>query len=209
MRLTIKGLATSLAVLAVFFVAQVSYAATVTFSDITATDGDDAVGFDVSATAVSGGDPNTLDLGVDPFSISAATTAIMSDTLRVTVTAPVGYVITGLSYSEAGSWDATSGFAAATVQLLANGDGPSPGGVAGFATTGAWGPIGQDVDLGAGVSEVMVSINNDLFAAGGASISKSAGSLTATVSAIPLPPAVWMMGAAIAALVSVGRRQSA
>ena len=66
----------------------------------------------------------------------------------------------------------------------------------------------------AGKESINLSITNTLFAAafngGTAEIGKDSAVLTVGLAVIPIPPAIWMMGAAMAALVSmtVGRRNS-
>ncbi|MDP6182406.1 MAG: hypothetical protein QF609_01170 [Gammaproteobacteria bacterium] len=192
--------------LAIVFSTTVAHAATVTFSGISATDGNDAAGFDVSATAAVG---NTLNLGVLPFSITSAggLPVTMSDALLLTVTAPAGWKIASLTYAESGTYDASGGFVAATTQMLVNGAGPAPGGTTHFGSFGGWGPLGQMVDLSAGtVTNATVSISNQLFAANVATVSKSSATLVAALVAVPVPPAFWMMGGALVALAAVRRR---
>ncbi|MGR9091919.1 MAG: hypothetical protein ACU85U_15210 [Gammaproteobacteria bacterium] len=60
-------------------------------------------------------------------------------------------------------------------------------------------------------NSIDINVTNSLFAfalAGGAraTIEKTGASLVVGLAAIPIPPAIWMMGAAITALVTVGRR---
>ena len=182
----------------------------VTFSDIANTDGNDASGYDTTATMANLLDGNVLDIGVLPYSISNANAASMVDTLTVTVTAPAGFEITTVRYTESGLYNASNGFAAATIQLLANTaefgqDGAAPGSMAFFNSNGGWGPLNQEIVFDAGVSSADVSIQNTLFV-GNADISKTGASLTVELQAVPLPPAIWMLGSAIFGLIAVRRR---
>ena len=58
-----------------------------------------------------------------------------------------------------------------------------------------------------------MSVSNSLlaflFGVGPATIEKTSATITGGLTAIPLPPAIWLMGAAVAALVSVKRREAA
>ena len=61
--------------------------------------------------------------------------------------------------------------------------------------------------LVASKSSIAVNVNNTLFSAGGGSIEKLSSVIDVEVTAVPLPPAVWMLGAALGGLVTVGRRK--
>lgn len=200
--MTAKG---TLAAAALFCLSVAAQAATVTFSNISATDGNDSAGFSVAGTSAAG---NDLMIDVTPFSISGF--QVMIDTFEVTVTAPTGYWITGLAFKESGEYNATDGAIAASVQMLANGTGPMPGSQFFSASSGGWGPLGQAIDLtGQQLTSVQVSIMNSLFAAN-ASVNKTSAILTATVAPIPLPAAVWMLGTSLASLLVVtGRNRRA
>jgi len=96
------------------------------------------------------------------------------------------------------------------VQLLANNAGPVAGTSVNAGLDGAWGPLGQSIDLtGQNLTSVNVSILNVLWASN-AAINKTEASLTATVAPIPLPAAVWMLGTSLASLLVVtGRNRRA
>ena len=206
-----SGVVKNLVAGALFFTAgTAAQAATVTYSGISSTDNNNLIGFDTSATAANVGDPNTLDIGVLPFTLTTLGAGVaMSDTLLVTVTAPLGFRLLSLSFQESGSYNATNGVIAATTQMLANNAGPPPGGQVFFSSLGNWGPLSEAIDLsGSVVTVANMSISNQLFATGsGASVFKSEAALVAQIAPIPLPPAAWMLGSALVGLVAVGRRK--
>ncbi|MEQ8232413.1 MAG: hypothetical protein RLW61_10510 [Gammaproteobacteria bacterium] len=200
----------TLAAAALFCLSTAAQAMTVTYSDIKATDGTDSLGFSVAGTSVNGGDPNILDVDVTPFTLSSGGASAMSDTLIVTITAASGYYIEAIEFAESGDYDASNGFAAATVQMLAGGAGSEPGGQAYFNSAGSWGPLSQMLDISSlKLTSVTVSVSNQLFV-GNASIEKTSAQLAASVAPIPLPAAVWMLGTSLASLLVVtGRNRRA
>ncbi len=189
-------------------------AATVTFSNFQDGNNDPAL-FDISANVISG---NTLTVGLNNFTAdgSSIVTQAANDTLAFTITAPAGYWITSVSYTEEGDGETTNGIATASGALVADG---IPANfltqVFGPQTSSAWSitptPIAID-----NKTEIAVSINNNLFAialGGGetATISKTFAELEVGLTAIPLPPAILMLGSALVGLGTVGmrRRQTA
>jgi hypothetical protein len=186
-----------------FCLSMAAQAASVTYSAISSTDGDDLSGFSVAGTTASG---DTLNIDVSPFVTNAGA---MTDTITFTVTADPGHYITGLSYAEEGVYMAAAGAAGAVVQLLANNSGPMAGTATYAFGDGNW-TLSQMVDLtGQNLTSVSVSVLNVLWAAG-AAIDKQSASLTATVAPIPLPAAVWMLGTSLASLLVVtGRNRRA
>jgi hypothetical protein len=194
------GLALSLSAVAV-------QAAPVTYTNISATDLDEMAGFNVAGT---------VDGGLGSLSIDVSNSLIngfdvKSDTLVVTVNAAPGEILKTITYSETGGYSAETGFVAATIQLLVNGAGPTPGTfMTGNNSSLSFGNLSKTVDVSAlNLTSAVVSISNQLFATPTASIWKDSAQLSADTQVVPLPPAMWLMGAAMAALVSVGRRQSA
>ncbi|MCB1860474.1 MAG: hypothetical protein KDI47_01920 [Gammaproteobacteria bacterium] len=212
MNTTIKGLLVGV-LLSGWFPGTISVAqaATVSFMDIRTTDGNDATGFDVSASATEQTGDTTLTLGILPFSISAGGgTALMSDTLlmKVVVNEP-GWRITSLTYTESGEFSAQTGFVAATIQMLANQQGPPAGPFYSANMFGSWG-IGQNLAFGTIVTEVDVSLSNQLFAGGVAQIWKTAGKLEVgleAIEAVPVPAAVWLFGSALVGFLAFSRRR--
>ncbi|MBI2799559.1 MAG: hypothetical protein HYX63_04640 [Gammaproteobacteria bacterium] len=191
-------------------------AANVTYSNIADANGVPAL-FDPATTAPDISNVNKLVLGLDNFTVSAANGAFnqVSDTLSFKVTAPSGFKITKLTYTEGGTGVSTGAFAgsSATVSLIANGKPASPG-FAGFLNlSGSWGPVTKVYDFtGAGGESIVdFSVVNTLgafaFTGSTASITKTSASITAEIAAVPLPPAAWMLGSALVGLVTVGRRK--
>lgn len=155
-----------------------------------------------------------IELGLDNFMADGGSLGTSSavDTLFMTLTAPTGFVITSISYSETGAGETQNGVAMASGSIVANGI------PANFLTQvfspntppNAWSITVLPIAIN-NKESIDVNITNSLFAfafAAGqtAQIEKTSASLTVGLSAIPIPPAIWMMGAAITALVTVGRR---
>jgi len=195
------------------------HAATITFSGFD--DNNDAPeGYDPVATAAAADgffDPGLPEVVIDIATVdfaavsTAGTVEVNFDQLSFTATAPDGWFITGVAYSEEITATTTlSGFAAATASIDVNGI-SSPlgtltlsGGSAG-TTTFATPDI---IDVGNATS-VTLSIDNNLFAAGGGEISKSNAQVGFVLAPVPVPPAVWLFGSAVAGLSLVGRRRFA
>ena len=70
-----------------------------------------------------------------------------------------------------------------------------------FLNTSGVVPIGNQ-------TMVAISVDNNLFAANGATLTKSDAQMGVTLAPVPLPPAVWMFGSAVAGLSVIGRRQA-
>lgn len=171
--------------------------------------------FDVSGTSASG---SLITIGLNDFRADGTNALQQSavDTLSMTLTAPTGFVITSISYSESGAGKTESGVAVATGSLVADGIpvnflqqlyAPNTGGAPGDPIIG-WSIDVIDLAI-ANKESIDLNITNSLFAfsfGGAAEIEKTEATLTVGLSAIPIPPAIWMMGAAITALVTVGRR---
>lgn len=192
-----------------------AHAQFVTFSNFIDGNGS-ALYFDPSSNSQVG-NVMTLGLGVGANAFAADGTVTLSavDTLSMTITAPAGYVITGVSYTEAGNGETgTGGFALATGSMVVAGT-PinfltqmfSPGdGASGWSITPA--PV-----VIANQSEITMSITNSIFAFlfdplnGPADIAKTSAVITVSTALIPLPPAVWLFGSAFVGLVSIGARR--
>ncbi len=185
-------------------------AATVTFSNILDGNLDPSL-FDVSATVASG---NTLTIGVNNFQADGGSTATLSalDTLSFQVTAPTGFMIKKVTYTENGSGETTGGVAFATGSITADGT-PKNFLMQLFlpnTSESIW-SIGGSVDI-ADKTSIIVSIVNSLSAVsfGGltdiAQIAKTGASIDVEIAPIPLPPAVWMLGSALVGLATIRRR---
>ncbi len=190
--------------------ASTAQAATVSFTNLADGNGA-ALYFDVGTTSASG---NTLNIGLSNFTANGQSQLSLSalDTLSFLVTAPTGFHITSISYTESGTGATTNGFALATGSLTADGIPKN------FLTqmftpnTGAssW-SISGSIDI-ANKDAIAVSIVNSLFAVAFTSldtafISKTGASISVEIAPVPLPPAVWMLGSALVGLATVGRRK--
>lgn len=187
-------------------------AATVTFSNLA--DGNGAPSFfDIGTTTISG---NQITIGINNFKADGASQVTVSalDTFSFTVTAPTGFKITKITYTESGKGETTNGFAAATGSITADGTPKN------FLTQlfipntseSDWSITGS-VNV-ANKDSIAVSIVNSLFAAAFlptdlAYVEKTGASISVDIAPVPVPPAVWMLGSAIVGLATVGRRKSA
>lgn len=187
-------------------------AATVTFSNLA--DGNGAPSFfDIGTTTISG---NQITIGINNFKADGASQVTVSalDTFSFTVTAPTGFKITKITYTESGKGETTNGVAAATGSITADGTPKN------FLTQlfipntseSDWSITGS-VNV-ANKDSIAVSIVNSLFAAAFlptdlAYVEKTGASISVDIAPVPVPPAVWMLGSAIVGLATVGRRKSA
>jgi len=187
-------------------------AATVTFSNLA--DGNGAPSFfDIGTTTISG---NQITIGINNFKADGASQVTVSalDTFSFTVTAPTGFKITKITYTESGKGETTNGFAAATGSITADGTPKN------FLTQlfipntseSDWSITGS-VNI-ADKDSIAVSIVNSLFAAAFlptdlAYVEKTGASISVDIAPVSVPPAVWMLGSAIVGLATVGRRKSA
>ena len=205
-----KNLLPALLCTAAMAMASTAQAATVSFTNLADGNGA-ALYFDVGTTSASG---NTLNIGLSNFTANGQSQLSLSalDTLSFLVTAPTGFHITSISYTESGTGATTNGFALATGSLTADGIPKN------FLTqmftpnTGAssW-SISGSIDI-ANKDAIAVSIVNSLFAVAFTSldtafISKTGASISVEIAPVPLPPAVWMLGSALVGLATVGRRK--
>lgn len=202
-----------LVLLAGLTVAGQSSAATATFSGFT--DANPGL-FDIATTLPDGGDPNLLNIGLSAFSAGGAIISAL-DTLNLVITAPAGYRITKITYSESGSASAPG----ATDVAVATGSVTSNAVSLGLATVlftpGSFGPwsLGTFFDYsGDVVTAATVSITNSLFASGTlvggtASITKTAASLDVDLALIPIPASVLLFGSALMGLAVIRRDRKA
>jgi hypothetical protein len=200
--------------------AGAAQAAMVSVSDVSVVSSSpDGVGGFSGATAAG----DLVTVGVSSFSAAAPNTGAASgadyvySTIAFKLTAEAGYWITGFTFTEqvAVSVDQSKGFAGAIASgsLVANGQSSSFGENSYFSPTSQTLTIKVIDILVPPASEVTVVITNNLtaFSGGGsASVAKNeAPTLKVTLSEIPLPPTLWMLGSAIAALAVVARRRGA
>ena len=190
-------------------------AAFVTFSDFDDNDGA-ALGYDPIATAAGAtGNSNTLDFVLNDFEAVASVgdAAVYNDQISFTITAAPGEIITSFSFTEdlMTMLDANS-FVGYSLNIDVNGESFDLGSdVRTGGNTGGTETITVSNSLidFADAAVVMVSIDNNLFAANGAEIVKSMSSITVSTQPIPLPPAAWLFGSALAGFTMIGRRKQA
>ncbi len=206
---------------ALFASASVVSAATVTFSGFSSSE--------EGLFELPGTDPitgtnllNFNDYSMLPaFSVTANGLEVVDafDTLSFDIWAPAGYVITKVKYKEGGTASVVGqGLAQAKGSVVFNGKSNSMGLLLLTAPTEE-----MDWTLGAtksyaladNVNKVSMSITNSILAAafGGneeadwSTVSKNLASVEVTLTAVPLPPAAWMLGSALIGLATVGRRK--
>jgi len=209
-----KGFTYTGITLLLLLASSMTSAASVTLSNVMDGNGSPMF-FDPSGITQSGTFDEIITIGLDNFtadSDGSLTSAV--DTLSMTITAPAGFTITSVSYTESGTGKTTLGVASASGSMVADGipvnflsqQFPTHAD-SGWSIT----PTPLLIDSKESIS---LNITNSLFAFAfdptqTARVSKTAASLVVGLTAIPIPPAIWMMGAAIAALVTVGRRRAA
>lgn len=192
----------------------IAHSATVTFSNIVDGNGLPLL-FDPATTAPDAGDGNILNIGLTNFSADGGSIVTSSavDTLSMIITAPAGYVITSVAYTEAGSGETTGGVAFASGSIVADGI-PTNFLTQVFApqSSSGW-SISPTPTLIANKDSIAVSITNSLIAfsftpADVSYIEKSEATLTVSIAAIPVPAAAWLFGSALIALVGIQRRKA-
>jgi hypothetical protein len=182
-------------------------AQSVTFSDISDGDSDNSLGFDVSSTVAV---DNTLNIGIGEFTADGAQGDYSAlDTLSFKVTAPAGWVIDKVTYSEGGTAETTNGVAVATGSITAGGVPKNFATIViGTDSATSWTTSGW-VDV-VDAAEIEVSIVNSLFAStfGGlddvATISKDLASVE--VSLVPVPAAVWLLFSGLICFIGLRRK---
>ena len=130
------------------------------------------------------------------------------------VTAPAGYVITSIDYTEGGNGATQNGIATASGSVVVD-NMPTNFQLAppiGPNDAREWG-ITLDTILVDNKQSVAVSITNSLFSyafdGSQAFIEKNDSTLTVGLTAVPLPAAAWLFGSALIALVGIQRRKAA
>lgn len=187
--------------------ASAANAFTVTFGPATDSDGV-AKFYDPASNTLVGlqGMNLALGTGADAFKSNEALVGIAQDANDFTITCTL-CVITKVTLTETGTGSAPLGsFSAAQGKLTA--DGSSQNTVMALYSGGASGPFSIATSVAVdNKAFIAVNVNNSLFSAGGGSIEKLSSVIDVEVTAIPLPPAAWMLGSALVGLVTVGRRK--
>jgi len=206
-----KGLARIVFGLALVFTMSAAHAVGVTVDDVFSGDGEANFG---TTFTQSGAFDEIIEIDLNAFvatSSSFGDLNIVTDSVRMNLTAPTGYKITSITYTEEGSGNTGNGIAAASGTIFIN---STPNNFAMVLlqqnSNSGWtiGPVLNAVD---GLDSVEVEITNmitaiALDASTTTTIGKSFAEIEVGLTAVPIPPAIWMMGAAITALVTVGRR---
>ncbi len=193
--------------------------ALVDFTDIEAGNRDSSL-FNVDATtAVDLSDGSKLIIGLKDFFAAdgGAAPSAAVDTLTMTINAAPGYLITSVSYTEAGEGWTTNGVASASGFFVAD-DIPinfptqtlNPN--TGTETNPAPWMIPTMITPITNKTSIDISITNSLFAYAfsldnKAQITKTSATLTIGVEPVPLPAAVWLFGSTLIGFVAFGRRR--
>lgn len=211
-----------IAAMALTLFSAAASASTVTYSGVN--DANPVGGFDSATTVPDGSDGNILNIGLDNFSVFSAnnTPANTFDTISFVVEAPTGWVITGIEYTEhltaertytnggavtisTGSWvvdNKTTYFD----QVIGTSD-------LGGSTFEFDMGLSKSWNVSDAITDLEISINNQItavaFGDGEASLTKYPATFTVTLSQVPLPPAVWLLGSAILGLGTIRRRIAA
>jgi hypothetical protein len=204
-----KGLTRWLAIVSLAVAGSFNaHAATVTFSDMASGNGSPVL-FDVDGSIVSG---DELNIGLNAFTAVSAPGAPVAlvDSFTVTITAAPGRYISTLDYQEIYNYSAPNGVTAITLSVIANGNPSLPAAAAFTGSTGDNVVIAiPTIVFGPCVESVTLSISNSLFAFGlgqTASIGKDMALLSVTT--VPLPPAIGLLGAALIGLATVSSRRN-
>ena len=190
-------------------IAGAAQAATVTFSNILDGNGIPLL-FDPSTTIPDPSDGNTLIIGLLDFTANGETISAV-DTLSLMISAPAGYFITSLSYTEEGIGNAVTGIAVATGSIVVNNFPVNfPTQVFSPGASGGWSisPTLPD-SIFNNETSVMVSITNSLFAHGATAdeIAKTFASLTVGLTPVPVPSSIFLLGGGLFAILGTMRRR--
>jgi hypothetical protein len=192
-------------------------AVSVTFTLDTPADDGSPLRFDPAAI-VFGDTGFTLSEGFglsDFTAVSFEGVVAVEDTLSFSVTAPDGWLITSVSYSESGTGSVSgAAIARAKARMVIDGTLQDLGSQTFvFGSSGEW--VLPEVETSfaiASLQSVDIDIINELLAAAlgpgaTASIAKTSASFSVTLAPVPLPPALGMLGVGLLALATVNRRK--
>lgn len=168
-------------------------------------------GFSVSSPTFSG---NTYNIDVTGFNTSASGalgTQVIADTIAFDITAPIGYYISSISYSEglSSSINGSVGVTTASGTAVINGQSIDMGShiwTTGIHTAGLF---TGSVAIAGQMNMVSMSITNVLSAISAGSISTEIGKTSSSVSveltAVPLPAAFWLFGSSLLGMGIIGQ----
>ena len=178
--------------------------------------------FDASTTYA---DDNKLVIGLTNFTADGTDVINAFDTFSFYATAPAGFYITHIEYSESGHGSNTGGLALATGSIVVDGVSyslasttvpSSPmGGIQPTWSLGGFAVPVYAAVVGGVQGPVSIQVTNSLVAVdvpgGDASISKDSAFVVAQIAeiaAVPLPPSLWLLGSALFGVGVLSRRRS-
>jgi hypothetical protein len=207
-----KSLMVIVGVLFVLGTAGLTQASVVSFSNILDGNGSPLL-FDTATTAPDPSDGNKLIIGLNNFTAdgASATTSSAVDTLSMTITAPAGFYITSIDYTEAGTGQTANGVASATGSIVADNIPNifltqlfSPNTASGWSITPSTTAINNKTSID-------LSITNSLFAFAFApqeiaQITKTSASITVGLTPVPEPATLGLLTVGTIGLISRRRR---
>lgn len=201
-----------LAAIAFIAIASNTQAAVATFSNILDGNGDPSL-FDTTTTGADPTDGNILNIGLNDFRAYSGRISAL-DTLSFMITAPEGYFIDGLDYTESGrGLTASDGVAIATGSIVVNNvpvNFVNQVFVANSSSGWSISPILPASIFNNQPSEVAVSIVNSLFAVGNVDdtwIEKDSAALTVNLAPVPVPSSLFLLGSGLFAITFRMRRK--
>ena len=106
---SVKGLSRASALILALALLPLTSSAMVVLSNVTDSNGSSSL-FDTSTITQSGANGEIIDLGLTDFFVDETSLSPnATDTLSMTITAPDGYLITSITYTEEGNGKATNG----------------------------------------------------------------------------------------------------